>query len=139
MLRGDGGDQPFWALQGVFRAATGRAGLWALLARIQALEQGTEQGGTKEEKAGQGSAQISPCPMASADVSEAAPSSPCEASPPLVTCGIQDISIGLERCRAVPSVGDLHCVCVDVTGNDTAKVQDVFGQLSSERTSKDTL
>lgn len=72
-------------------------------------------------------------------MSETAPSSPREASPPLVTCVIQDISVGVERRRQVPGVGDLHDVGVDVTRNDIAKVQDVFGQLSSERRSKDTL
>lgn len=45
----------------------------------------------------------------------------------------------MERCRVVSGVGDLHHVCVHVTGNDIAKVQDVFRQLSSERRSKDTL
>lgn len=77
--------------------------------------------------------------MASADVAETAPSSPREASPPLVTCVIQDVSITVERCRVVSGVGDLHDVCVDVTGNNIAKVQDVFGQLSSERRSEHTL
>ena len=44
----------------------------------------------------------------------------------------------MEGHRELPGVGDLHDVCVNVTKNDVAKVQDVLGQLSSERRSKDS-
>lgn len=51
---------------------------------------------------------------------------------------MQDLSIGMEGHRELSGVGDLHYVCVDVTKNDVAKVQDILGQLSSERRSKDS-
>lgn len=44
----------------------------------------------------------------------------------------------METHGELPSVGDLHYVCVDVTENDVAKVQDIVRQLSSERRSKDS-
>lgn len=93
------------------------------------------RGGTKEKKSYKNKHSEN-LPMSSG-LSQA-PSSPREVPPALVTCVTQDPSIGVEGHRELPGVGDLHDVRVDVTENDVAKVQDILGQLSSGRRSKES-
>ena len=51
---------------------------------------------------------------------------------------MQDPSISAEGHRELPGVGDPHDVRGGVTENHVPKVQEVLGQLSSERRSKDS-
>lgn len=55
-----------------------------------------------------------------------------------LACVAQDASICTEGHGQLPSVGDLHNVCMHVTKNDVAKVQDVLRQLHPESRNKES-
>lgn len=126
VLRGLPGDWAISALQPSIWAATGGPGLCPEELRLYS----TEHGVLRKSKLYKKSTQNPPC------VQGHTPSEMVRSTFIPLTCVTQDTSICTEGHGQSPSVGDVHNVCMDVTKNDVAKVQDVLRQLHPESRNK---